>query len=73
MEEEDEDNETPVIVVPYIQQYRPHWRRFRRNIPWFGPRPGGRWFGRRHRHMGRRVGGGCGKRGGCGGRNRRNR
>ena len=33
----DERHERNVVVVPW-------WRRFRRNLPWFGPRPG-----RRHR------------------------
>ena len=45
MDEDEEDKTTPVIVLPYIQRYRPHWRRFRNNLPWIGPRPGGRWFG----------------------------
>ena len=57
MDDEDEDNETPVVVVPFIQQYRPYWRRFRHNLPWYGPRPGGRWFGKRPHHRGGRRGG----------------
>lgn len=46
---EDEEVRRNVVVVPaYARDYGlPYWYRFRRNLPWYGPRPG-RPFRRRH-------------------------
>ena len=56
MDDDEEDKhdvhpQTQYVVMPWISNYRPYWWRFRRNVPWIGPRPGGGWvgrFGRRH-------------------------
>jgi hypothetical protein len=63
-DDEDEDKtqtvvypETQYVVMPWVRRYRPYWWRFRRNVPWVGPRPGGGWVGRIGRR-GRRHGGG---------------
>ena len=60
MDDDDENSHTPVVMIPFVQQYRPYWRRFRNNLPWVGPRPGGRgYYGnrylRRHRRRNRRL------------------
>lgn len=49
-DDEDEEQTQNVVLVPWVTQYRPYWRRFRRNLPWYGPRPGGRRM-RRHRRF----------------------
>jgi len=56
-DDSDDESETvdrQVVLVPWMYHYRPYWRRFRRNVPWFGPRPGGRWLRRRGGRGGRR-------------------
>ena len=51
MGDDDEEGEPQnIVLVPWVNYYRPHWRRFRRNLPWYGPRPGGRPM-RRHRRF----------------------
>ena len=59
MDDDEEKSPTPVVMVPFVQQYRPYWRRFRNSLPWYGPRPGGRPYGgrylRRHRRRNRRL------------------
>ena len=47
--------QTQYVIMPWVHRYRPYWWRFRRNVPWIGPRPGGGWVGRfGRRHHGRR-------------------
>lgn len=56
-DDEDEQPDTQYVIMPWVTNYRPYWRRFRRNIPWVGPRPGNGWvgrFGRRHHRRGGR-------------------
>ena len=37
----EEDRRNIVVVPGYARDYGlPYWYRFRRNLPWYGPRPG---------------------------------